>query len=56
MITYEGKTMCASDWAKETGISASAIRYRFKRGWGTERIFSTIPRPFNKPYEAKENE
>lgn len=56
MITYEGKTMCASDWAKETGISASAIRYRFKRGWGTERIFSTIPRPFNKPYEVRENE
>lgn len=40
MITYKGETKCASDWAKETGISASAIRYRFKHGWGEDKIFS----------------
>ena len=25
---------------KRTGISASAIRYRFKHGWGEDKIFS----------------
>lgn len=41
LITYKGKTMCASDWAKETGINANAIRYRFKHGWSADKIFST---------------
>lgn len=39
MITYNGKTMCASDWGKETGISAQKIRWRYKHGWDVERIF-----------------
>lgn len=40
LITYKGKTMCTSDWAKEIGINANAIRYRFKHGWGEDKIFS----------------
>jgi hypothetical protein len=49
MITYNGKTLCAEDWAKETGINAQAIRWRFKNGWEVERIFAdTLPQPYKK--------
>ena len=55
MITYNGKTLCAEDWAKETGINAQAIRWRFKHGWEVERIFAdALPQPYKK--EGAENE
>ena len=47
MITYKGKTMCAEDWSKETGINAQKIRWRYKHGWNVERIFE---QPLPKPY------
>lgn len=40
-ITYEGRRMCATDWAKEVGISVDVILYRFHAGWSTERILTT---------------
>lgn len=33
MITHEGKTMCLSQWSRETGINATTILQRMKRGW-----------------------
>ncbi len=47
MITYNGKTLCAEDWSKETGIPATTIRWRFKHGWEVERIFeNALPAPY----------
>ena len=50
MITYQGKTMCAEDWAKETNINAQTIRWRYKKGWSIEKIFE---QPLPKPYEVE---
>ena len=40
MLTYNGETLCAADWAKKTGISDSTIYWRKKHGWSDERILS----------------
>lgn len=43
MITYNGKTICAEDWSKETGIPAMTIRWRYKHGWSAERTLTYEP-------------
>lgn len=40
-ITYAGKTMTISQWAKESGLPRKFIRGRFQRGWTAEQIFET---------------
>lgn len=35
-LSYNGKTMNISEWAKETGISTNVIGTRLKRGWSVE--------------------
>jgi len=40
MITHLGKTMCASAWARETGLHRNTIAWRFKRGFRLEKVFS----------------
>lgn len=39
-ITYNGRTMCATDWAKEYGIGPSLFRYRIHAGWSFEEAVS----------------
>lgn len=46
MITYQGKTLCAEDWSKLTGINAQSIRWRYKHGWSVDRIFGELPEPY----------
>ena len=43
MITYDGKTLCAEDWSKVTGIPSMTIRWRYKHGWSAERTLTTKP-------------
>lgn len=38
MMTYNGKTQCATDWAKETGIHKAVISRRIYRGWPPELV------------------
>ena len=40
MLTYNGKTLCAMDWSKETGMSDATIRWRKKHGWSDERTLT----------------
>ena len=41
-VTFRGKTMSVVEWSEETGLDASAIRYRLKIGWAVEDAL-TIP-------------
>lgn len=40
VITYNGKTLTASEWSKATGIPRETIYSRYKAGWQPEKIFS----------------
>ena len=42
-VTFNGKTLIVSDWARETGISESLIRYRLNHGWTTKQALTTQP-------------
>ena len=44
LYTYNGKTMCIADWAKEVGISASSMQKRLNKGWPLEIAFNPIKR------------
>lgn len=38
LITFEGKTMCALDWSKLTGIPRNTLLYRLSKKWPAELI------------------
>lgn len=40
MYTYDGKTQCLADWAKELGISYSTLSGRLHKGWNIEKVLS----------------
>lgn len=45
MVTYEGETKTASQWAKQYGIGAGTFIARINRyGWSTERALTTAVR------------
>ena len=41
MVTYDGKTKCLADWAKELGLGQTTLRHRLLNGWDVEKAFST---------------
>lgn len=38
--TFNGKTMCIADWAKEIGISPQSLQKRLNKGWPLELALS----------------
>jgi hypothetical protein len=50
-LTYQGKTMILSEWAKELGVQRGTLQWRYHAGWPVERILAPI-RP-HKKYEWK---
>lgn len=46
-LTYNGKTQCISQWAKELNLTCSAIQHRLQRNWTLDRIFTTPLRTAN---------
>lgn len=40
-MTFDGKTLCVSEWAEVTGISESAIRKRLRLKWPVAKILTT---------------
>ncbi len=40
LITYKGKTLCATDWSKKLGIGYATILARIDRGWSVEDSLS----------------
>lgn len=40
LITYKGRTLTVTEWAKETGMPYDVIRARVRYGWDVDRIFT----------------
>ncbi len=40
LYTFDEKTMCIADWAKEVGISPQSMQKRLNNGWPLEKAFS----------------
>lgn len=45
MLTVRGRTMCITDWAKESGIERTTITQRLRRGWSVEEAVDAALRP-----------
>ena len=43
LLTYDGETRTAAEWARITGLNAATIRQRKKRGWTDTQILTTPP-------------
>lgn len=43
ILTLDGRTMCITDWSRETGINASTISFRLKSGWSIRRTLTEHP-------------
>ena len=41
LITYNGETLCQTDWAKKIGLAPHTLVARVKRGWTPEAIVTT---------------
>jgi hypothetical protein len=44
-LTYQGKTLNVSQWAKLLGVNHMTLRGRIKRGWPVEKVLSVPIRP-----------
>jgi hypothetical protein len=42
LYTFNGKTMCITDWAKEVGIAPQSMQKRLNKGWSLEKAFAPI--------------
>lgn len=40
-LTHAGRTMSATEWAKEIGITANTLLMRLRNGWSIERALTT---------------
>lgn len=44
LYTFDGKTMCIADWAKEIGIAPQSLQKRLNKGWPLELALSSEKR------------
>lgn len=47
MITYQGVTLCVTDWAKRQGIPKQCLQDRLWRGWPVEHALTLLANPHN---------
>jgi hypothetical protein len=40
VLEHDGRRMCMSEWAVETGIKIGTLWWRYKAGWDTARILT----------------
>jgi hypothetical protein len=45
LLTYNGETLCAADWAKRLGLTSGGIQDRLKLGWDLEATLTTPALP-----------
>lgn len=48
LLTFNGKTLCITEWAEETGINNRTLRTRLRKGWSIEQTLTTPPKPRSK--------
>jgi hypothetical protein len=44
LLTFEGKTLCLTEWAREIGITREALRNRINKGWSVDDALTTPQR------------
>lgn len=44
LLTYQGKTLPMTMWARQLGIKPVTLSGRLRRGWSISRALTTIPR------------
>lgn len=47
IITFNGRSMCLTDWAREIGLSGSALSERLRYGWSIEDALTIPPGDFS---------
>ena len=52
-IEYKGKTLCISEWSRETGLRHCVISYRLKKGWPIDKVFETPAKLGNRVVSQK---
>jgi len=40
LVTFDGKTMCVTEWSEATGIPAATLYWRLGNGWSVERALA----------------
>jgi hypothetical protein len=48
LITYNGVTLCAAEWARRLGVTRTCINHRLNLGWSSKKIVTTPSRKTNK--------
>lgn len=54
MWTYQGKTQCIKDWAKELGVPYKLLTKRKFLGWSVEEALTIASSPFSRKSSMKE--
>src|SRR5438876_506258 len=54
-LTFQGKTLCVTEWARVTGIRQPTLFNRLKAGWSVERALTTKP-PEMKKHDRRKKE
>lgn len=47
-LTYDGRTLCVSEWSRIMNINKATLESRIKKGWDLERALTTPPRKLNR--------
>jgi hypothetical protein len=45
MITFNGKTLTATEWARKIGLNRGCIAKRIEKGWPLKKALTTPPTP-----------
>lgn len=49
ILTYQGKTLCLTDWAKEISKPFETLKHRYRKRWSIEKILSPLRFPSGRP-------
>lgn len=44
-LTFNGETLCVTDWAAKLGMEKECLFRRLRQGWSVEKSLATPPRP-----------